>query len=64
MGLIGLLWIVLLVVVVWAVVALLLPRHEPRPAREEPRQILDRRLASGEIDSKTYDELQEKLLSR
>jgi putative membrane protein len=32
-----------------------------RPPAETPREILDRRVASGEIDLETYDRLREKL---
>lgn len=56
------LWLVLIAVVVWAV-ANLFPgrsgREESVP--ERPEEILDRRLARGEIDPQTYDELRAKL---
>ncbi len=63
-----LLWVALLAVVVWAV-ARIVPRRsddarEPRHSREEPLEILDRRLASGEIDMKTYEQLRSRLTSR
>jgi len=49
-----LLWVALLAVVVWAV-ARIVPRRgddarEPPHSRGEPLEILDRRLASGDID--------------
>lgn len=56
-----LIWIVLVGVVVWAVVRT--TRHEiPQAAaghragepRESPRDVLDRRYASGEIDAEAY----------
>jgi putative membrane protein len=67
-------WIVLVTVVVWAIVRLVPSRtndgreprhwtHKPRPPAEAPQEILDRRLASGEIDVETYEELRSKLSS-
>jgi putative membrane protein len=64
-------WIVLVAVTVWAIVRLVSSRtgdvREPRRAAAEPpeapREILDRRLASGEIDVDTYEELRSKLSS-
>ncbi|MHB1567938.1 MAG: SHOCT domain-containing protein [Solirubrobacteraceae bacterium] len=64
-------WIVLVAVVVWAIVRLVPSRtddaREPRRSAaeppEKPREILDRRLASGEIDAETYEELRSKLSS-
>ena len=62
-------WIVLVAVIVWAIVRLVSSRtddvREPRRAvaepPEAPHEILDRRLASGEIDVETYEELRSKL---
>jgi len=55
-------WVALVAVIVWAV-ANLFPsrsgRDEGVPERAE--EILDRRLARGEIDPATYDELRGKL---
>ena len=64
-------WIVLVAVIVWALVRLVPSRtddvREPRRAAAEspdaPLEILDRRLASGEIDVETYEELRSKLSS-
>ena len=57
-------WIALIALVVFAVVRLF-PRTEPTPTPreqpEEPREILRRRLASGEIDVDTYEQLSSKL---
>ncbi len=56
---------VLVALVVWAV-ARIAPSHKvdaaerPIPA-DEPLAILDRRLAGGEIDAETYDQLRSKL---
>ena len=50
-------WIALLVLVVWIVASLLTGKGQT----SEPEEILDRRLASGEIDVKTYDKLRAKL---
>jgi putative membrane protein len=38
--------------------------HVSRPPAETPREILDRRLANGEIDLETYERLREKLSAR
>jgi putative membrane protein len=57
-------WVVMIVGIVW-VGARLLPRSgptdQPSATAEQPRQILERRLAKGEIDVETYDALREKL---
>lgn len=58
-------WLVLIAAIVWAV-ANLFPGRGPGEPRftersERPEEILDRRLASGEIDAATYDELRTKL---
>ena len=63
-------WVVLLVVIVWAVTRLFPGRGEHHvatvggptlPAVDEPRAILARRLASGEIDADAYEELRRTL---
>ena len=67
-------WVVLLAVIVWAIARVVSSRaddsrearrwaDEPRPSAEAPQEILDRRLASGEIDVETYEELRSKLSS-
>jgi putative membrane protein len=64
-------WVVLVAVIVWAIVKLVSSRtddvREPWRAVAEPpdtaREILDRRLASGEIDVETHEELRSKLSS-
>ncbi|MFG2121985.1 SHOCT domain-containing protein [Streptomyces sp. NPDC048710] len=63
-----LLWVVLLGLVIWAVVRLTHPAgHDSsshgwkQPPRETPKEILDRRFASGEIDAATYTEARERL---
>jgi putative membrane protein len=59
-----LLWVVLVAAIVWAAAQL----FPGRPGRaegardEDAEEILDRRLARGEIDADTYDTLREKLL--
>lgn len=60
-------WVVLIVAIVWALRELR-PRsgtgqspEAPEPAGDDPFAILDRRLASGEIDPETYDQLRDKL---
>ena len=57
-------WVVLLAVIVWAVARLFArsgTSDSSARAGERPGEILDRRLASGEIDAETYDALREKL---
>lgn len=51
----GVFWLVLLGVIIWAVVRLL-PTHGDDRGRnvESPEEILDRRFARGEIDVETY----------
>ncbi len=64
-----LLWVLLIVVIVWAVTQLVPSRRQvtsqgepPAPAaNERPETILARRLARGEIDPDTYDRLRQKL---
>ena len=51
-------WTVLVLVVVWAVSQF---RPSPTPTTERPLEILDGRLARGEIDAATYDQLRAKL---
>lgn len=53
----GLFWLVLLGVIIWAVVRLLPTRQHSvgtPGAPETPEEILDRRFARGEIDLETY----------
>jgi len=63
--LMALFWIVLVALVVFAVLRLFPGRgetaNEPRERAQEPREILKRRLASGEIDVDTYEQLSSKL---
>lgn len=53
-GAMGLLWIVLLVAVVWALFTVLRPAGRDRDAGPSAREILDRRYANGEIDADEY----------
>jgi putative membrane protein len=58
----GLFWIVVIGLVVWAVAALLPGNRPGGPARtESPREILDRRFARGEIDAEQYRRAREEL---
>ena len=66
----SLFWVVLLMVIVWAVARLFPNRDERQVAAaggpaltttEQPHEILDRRLASGEIDVDTYEKLRKTL---
>ena len=59
-------WVLLIVAIVWALRELRTggdgrPAEPPEPRAEDPFAILDRRLASGEIDLETYDALRDKL---
>ncbi len=58
-------WVALLALVAWAVVRLFSehskPAVEPGGSGEDARKILDRRLASGEIDIDSYEQLRSKL---
>jgi putative membrane protein len=58
-------WVALIAAVIWAVANLFPGRSasEPTPVErpDRPEEILDRRLARGEIDPSTYDELRTKL---
>lgn len=56
------LWVALIALIVWAV-AHLFPRtgRDAPDLAERPEEILDRRLAAGEIDAGTYDALRGKL---
>ncbi len=59
-------WVGLFAAIVWAGMRLFArPDQSSRSdaARERPEEILDRRLASGEIDADTYDALRDKLRS-
>jgi putative membrane protein len=67
----ALVWLVLLVAIV-VVVSRIFPARDDRaappaeplepPVVERPLEILDRRLARGEIDVETYDRVRERLL--
>jgi putative membrane protein len=57
-------WVALIALIVWAAVQLFPNRGGSAPERKEPEgpeEILDRRLARGEIDPETYDALRAKL---
>ena len=60
--LMSVLWVALIALIVWAVTSLF-PRNGRNASdlAERPEEILDRRLASGEIDAGTYDSLRGKL---
>jgi putative membrane protein len=58
----GLFWVLLIGVIGFAAAQLFPGRRESRTeSQAEPRQILDRRLASGEIDVETYEKLRRTL---
>ena len=58
-------WTVLVGAIVWAVVLVPARRgREPAAPAERPRDILDARLARGEIDTETYDRLRAKITDR
>jgi len=64
---IGLFWIALIALIAWLVLRLLPSNRKPRfapvmpgqrlatPGPESPFEILDRRLAEGDIDAQTYE---------
>ena len=56
-------WIALLAIIVWAIVRLVPARREERrePLELEPLEILDRRLARGEIDPDEYQQVRSTL---
>jgi len=58
----------LLALIAWAIARIAPSRNddvrEPRRLADEPVEILDRRLARGEIDVETYEQLRSKLSSR
>jgi putative membrane protein len=57
-------WVALIAVIVWAVATLASrgrTSDETPDAGDGPQEILDRRLASGEIDPATYDDLRGRL---
>lgn len=58
----SLFWVLLVGVIVWAAAQLFPGRRDARAeTQEEPRTILDRRLANGEIDLETYERLRQTL---
>jgi putative membrane protein len=58
----GLFWIAVVGLVVWAVTALLPRNRRGDSGRiERPREILDRRFAKGEIDTEQYRRAREEL---
>lgn len=58
-------WVALIAAIVWALANLFPGRGAGEPTSversERPEEILDQRLARGEIDASTYDELRTKL---
>jgi len=71
MMLMPLLWIILVVVIVWAVVQFTQPgRRTSSPLdygqarRETPQEILDRRFAAGEINVDAYVEARDRLAGK
>lgn len=55
--LMALFWIVLVALIVWALTRFASSSRSESQALETPEQVLDRRLARGEIDSEAYEEL-------
>lgn len=72
----GLFWALLLGAIVWLVVELVSSRRRPEvpsgpavappgaPAAESPLAVLDRRLAAGEVDVETYQQVRTALLEQ
>ena len=61
--LMSVIWVVLIAAIVWAIAALFgrNDRSNSVTTAARPQEILDRRLASGEINHDTYDTLRAKL---
>jgi len=58
----GLFWVAVIALVVWAVVALLPGSRSGGPGRREtPQEILDRRFALGELDAEQYRRARDEL---
>jgi putative membrane protein len=58
----GLFWVAVIALVVWAVVALIPgTRAGDNGRRETPEQILDRRFALGELDAEQYRRARDEL---
>ncbi|WP_026212535.1 hypothetical protein [Longispora albida] len=57
----SLLWAGLLAAAVWTVVRLAGPGTPGRRREETPAEILDRRLAAGEIDPQSYDDIRTRI---
>jgi putative membrane protein len=64
MVLMVILWVALIALVVWGVGALTRGHSSGAPTMESPRQILDRRFASGEMDATQYAETRRALEGR
>lgn len=68
MVLMPLLWAVLIGLVVWGVLRLAQTDRSAGPVGrahdESPREVLDRRFASGEIDGETYGRMRAQLTGR
>jgi putative membrane protein len=61
----GLLWLILLGVIIWAVISLVSGGHQPQQRREEdPLEIAKRRYARGEITREQYEQIRNDLLGR
>jgi putative membrane protein len=55
-------WVALIAAIVWAVANLSPSRRDSSTVMpERPEEILDRRLAAGEIDAAAYEDLRSKL---
>jgi putative membrane protein len=58
-GLMWIIWVLLIGVVVWLLVSI---SRQDRPRESpSPKEILDRRYASGEIDDETYARMKKEL---
>ncbi|MGB7979190.1 MAG: hypothetical protein WCF36_00165 [Candidatus Nanopelagicales bacterium] len=49
-----LMWVAILALTIWAIVALTRSGTDRTPGRSTPRQVLDQRFAAGEIDQTEY----------
>ena len=64
MSLMMMFWLAILGFVIWTAVRLAGRSNSPSMLHETPRSVLDRRLASGEIDAEQYSQLRRLLDGR
>jgi putative membrane protein len=60
----GILWLILIGVIIYAVISLLAPSRETRRHDEDPLEIAKRRYARGDITREEFDQIRRDLTSR